>query len=389
LNAPIRAPDEPRSECTTCRRPLGLCLCDAIPRIVSRTGLTVLQHPRERRHPVGTARFVELGLGARVICPVRADRTLACAPELPKGTAVLFPGERAREVSEIPPPERPAHLLVLDGTWNHARRLWKANPWIAELPQVRLTPGEPSRYRIRKEPHRHYLSTVEAVVAALRALEPDLLGLDGLLAAFDRMIDLQIDWATGEGRAPRTRAGSRRGVRRLPRALAERYEDVVLVYAEWAELPNECEADARGALKWAAVRPSTCETFERYVTPTSPRAAERARALGLDGKTSCSEPEALDALHEFLGNRGVVGAWDHAPLRRLAPHLDPGRMLSLRDAYRALRGRSGGALEDVLAREDVVVQGVPIPGRAGERLGNALAMLELLRTLTMATDRTA
>ncbi len=371
-----------RHECIRCRRPAALCLCAIIPRVSSRTGFTVLQHPRERRHPVGTARFVELGLGARVICPVRADRSLACAPELLAGTAVLFPGEGARELSSLAPGERPSHVLVLDGTWHHVRRLWAANPWIAALPQVRLSPSAPSRYRIRREPQRHYLSTVEAVVEALRALEPDLAGLDGLLAAFDRMVDLQIGWATGAERAPRTRAGARRAVRRLPRALHEGFDDLVLVYAEWAEAPRSRAASGRTSLQWAAVRAATGECFERRVAPSGAHASDRAQALGIAGPV-LEEPEALEELRAFIGDRGTASAWDRAPLLRLAPSLDQTRLLALRDVYRTIRRRTGGDLEAVLAREGVAARRLPLSGRAGARLGNALAMVELLR------DRTA
>src|SRR5690606_3295960 len=124
------------------------------PRIEPRTGLTVLQHPRERRHSIGTARFVELGLGGRIHCPVHTDRTLACRPELPEGAALLYPGEGSRDLAELAPEERPQHLVILDGTWNHAKRLWRANPWLEDLPHVRINPAEPSRYRIRREPER-------------------------------------------------------------------------------------------------------------------------------------------------------------------------------------------------------------------------------------------
>ena len=55
----------------------------------------------------------------------------------------------------------------------------------------RTPPGAPSRYRVRKAPAPDALSTVEAVVAALNALEAPR-RFDALLAPFEALIDGQI-----------------------------------------------------------------------------------------------------------------------------------------------------------------------------------------------------
>jgi DTW domain-containing protein YfiP len=55
---------------------------------------------------------------------------------------------------------------------------------------VRLSTNEPSRYRgVRREPKADYVATVEAIVHALRILEPQTRGLDGLLRSFSAMIE--------------------------------------------------------------------------------------------------------------------------------------------------------------------------------------------------------
>src|SRR5690606_19710680 len=160
-----------------------------------------------------------------------------------------------------------------DGTWNHAKRLWRANPWLEDLPHVRINPAEPSRYRIRREPERHCLSTLEAVIAALRAIEPDLEGLDSLLAAFDHMIDQQIELARTSVRMPRRKKRTHRATNRLPRALHEDYDDLVLLYTEWGEPARPPFETPRTVLQWTALRPSTGETFERRIAAQNPQAA--------------------------------------------------------------------------------------------------------------------
>jgi len=42
---------------------------------------------------------------------------------------------------------------------------------VTQLSHYRLAPAQPGRYRIRREPQLDYLSTIEAIVAALRILD--------------------------------------------------------------------------------------------------------------------------------------------------------------------------------------------------------------------------
>jgi len=200
----------PRDHCWGCDKPRVTCVCEVVPRVVTRTGITILQHPRERRHAIGTARIARLGLPrARVeVAWFGRDRRTTRTLTVPDGAAVLYPHPDARDLATLPPAERPRHLLVLDGTWRHAYVLRRDNPWIADLPHVSLTPPRPSRYRIRKEPRRECLSTIEAIVLALQAIEPDTPGLDGLLGAFDAMIREQEAYIRGD--APRRWSGAGR-----------------------------------------------------------------------------------------------------------------------------------------------------------------------------------
>lgn len=175
------------------------CLCDAIRPVDNRTGITILQHPRERFHALGTVRIARLGL-ARV-------RVEWCAPwedagavreRLPAGAALLYPSERARDLSDISAAQRPRHLVVLDGTWFLAKKIYDAHAWLHAMPHVALTPSRPSGYgALRREPRPHCLATLEAIVDALRIIEPATAGFDGLLAAFDGMLARQAAFVRG------------------------------------------------------------------------------------------------------------------------------------------------------------------------------------------------
>jgi len=210
LSAPAadgRAAEEAtaRTRCRACFKPPTHCLCELIEPVPNRTHVTVLQHPRERFHAIGTARIVQLGLAnARIVVPRDCfTRSLEERFACPPGTGVLFPAPGARPLEGLEPNARPQALVVLDGTWSQARNLHRANAWLHALPHFALTPRAPTRYRIRKAPRPEYVSTLEAVVRALEVLEPATSGLDGLLRVFDTMIDRQV---AHEGSNPRRRA---------------------------------------------------------------------------------------------------------------------------------------------------------------------------------------
>lgn len=65
---------------------------------------------------------------------------------------------------------RLAGIIALDGTWSQAKSLWWRNPWLLRMDRVLLKPKEPGIYgRVRKEPNRESVSTLEAVADALVA----------------------------------------------------------------------------------------------------------------------------------------------------------------------------------------------------------------------------
>jgi DTW domain-containing protein YfiP len=186
--------DAPRPFCYRCHRPERLCLCLTIPRVDHATSVLVIQHYRERRHPIGTARFVELGL-ARGRVQIHDPRRPWLFPQpptlLPPRTSLLFPSRHATNIEDLPATERPRCLLVLDGTWSQARGLLRHLPWLHDLPHLAIRSRAQSNYIIRTQPKPGFLATIEAIVLALRALEPDNTALDELLRAFDDMVAAQ------------------------------------------------------------------------------------------------------------------------------------------------------------------------------------------------------
>jgi len=100
--------------------------------------------------------------------------------------------------------------VVPDGTWRQARQLLAGNPELAALPRVTVPSDAVSRYRVRHVALPQALATIEAVAAALAALEAPR-AFDALLAPFEALVAGQIE-AMGQARYERhhvRREGSR------------------------------------------------------------------------------------------------------------------------------------------------------------------------------------
>eukprot|EP00268_Persea_americana_P000438 TRINITY_DN10152_c0_g2_i2.p1 TRINITY_DN10152_c0_g2~~TRINITY_DN10152_c0_g2_i2.p1 ORF type:complete len:727 (+),score=163.61 TRINITY_DN10152_c0_g2_i2:117-2297(+) len=106
---------------------------------------------------------------------------------IPPGSALLFPSKKAISMEAVDFEVK--HLIVLDGTWAKAKRMYHENPWLNLLPHLKLDPREMSLYsEVRLQPKAGCLSTVESIVYALKALGDDNVGLDDLLDVFESMV---------------------------------------------------------------------------------------------------------------------------------------------------------------------------------------------------------
>jgi DTW domain-containing protein YfiP len=376
-----------RDTCYRCFRPLGSCLCDVIPAIDNRTPVLILQHPRERTHPFNTARLVALGLRQSELLVDHAS-CLRLNPGLLgplDGCALLYPHERARDVSSLPASERPRKLIVIDGTWTQAQTLYRDLPILHALPHLTLPPGLRSAFELRKQPAAYCLSTLEATVFALRALEPETAGLTDLLGTFDQMQHRQLQLIESKRlelpltQTARCRKRQRpRESRAIPRALLESYQELVVAYAESCIDPKT--PGRRELLCCAALRPASGESFFRVVRRPHVGASQLEH-IGLehDAFEGALTPEQFRAeWSAFLRPGALLASWNASTLRLSSRALgEPRGGIALKGVYYNLK-RFRGSLEHILAEE-----GLPNTSssrvRALDRLSRALQLSEFLR----------
>ncbi len=195
--------------------------------IDNRLFILILQHPREKKEALATAALTVAMLRRAELVVGLSWPNLGRAfgrPADPQRWAVLYLGSAHPRAfglqSEIivldrrgePAAGQEAMLrglagaILLDGSWSEAKALWWRNPWLLKLRRLVLDPQHPSHYnRVRREPRREALSTIEAAALLLKRIEgrPEI--ESALNGALDRLIaeTRSPAWPGGHGQFAR------------------------------------------------------------------------------------------------------------------------------------------------------------------------------------------
>jgi DTW domain-containing protein YfiP len=106
---------------------------------------------------------------------------------VPPNSVLLFPNEKSVGLDSVDCEVK--NLIVLDGTWGKAQRMYNENPWLKLLPHLKLDSKQESLYsEVRHEPKSGCLSTIESIIFALKKFGEDTKRLDMILGVFESMI---------------------------------------------------------------------------------------------------------------------------------------------------------------------------------------------------------
>jgi DTW domain-containing protein YfiP len=376
-----------------CRRPARACYCAHVPTIETKTRVVVVQHPRERDVPIGTARMATLCLPSSEL---HITTSVAESPELARALAdpsrpaiLLSPGEGARDIVREPP-AGPITLVVVDGTWWQAAKIIKCDPVLRALPRYAFTPPSPSEYRIRREPEETFVSTIEALALALAALEGK--SFDALFAPFRAMVDFQLEQTRiHNSRRQKKSRGPRPPKPRLPAIVTERARDLVCVVGEsnaWPYESAERKHYPEELLHWAAVRVATGEHFDAILAPRNPLAPRTLRWVELaEADLRGSLVDLQERWRAFVQPTDVIASWgtyatkifESSGLSLSRPRVD------LREAARMWCRGKVGTLEELAVRMELTPRSFG-PGRANRRLSLLEALANFFENRTERSD---
>ena len=227
-----------RALCQECQRPTKACICKFAVSIENDISVIILQHPSEVGQSKGTVSLLKQSLTkCEVIVGENFDDSAVLSLRLKHyadKTALLYPSEQASLLDYLA--LKPATLnidnyvesdvesdvesevkstvkcgvedestktltngvladieciIILDGTWKKAYRMFMLNPCLQQIKHIVLPQGITSLYQIRKTKKDNALSSLEACCHALARLENAPEKYQNLLSSFVKFNEFQ------------------------------------------------------------------------------------------------------------------------------------------------------------------------------------------------------
>ncbi|MDN3610482.1 tRNA-uridine aminocarboxypropyltransferase [Vibrio ostreicida] len=184
--------------CFECGKSLKACICESIQRLTSNVELVILQHPTETNRPMGTARILTLSLPNSHLFKGECFSEHTAFNDLLADNRyqhfVLYPGQSSTSYDQVAKhvaTQKKVRIILLDGTWKKAYKIWQLSDNLRNLPLIHLPENIDGNYRIRKAPNDNSVSTVEAGYHILSLLQPEQ-DFSSLITVFNQMVDFQI-----------------------------------------------------------------------------------------------------------------------------------------------------------------------------------------------------
>ena len=145
------------------------CICSLIPTLESSVNIALLTHENELQRDTNTGKLLQQTLSncRSYVWQRKSAPTdlMAMINDDAIQALLLFPSEQSIEVSEVtkdyPVESRKLLFIVLDATWQEAKKMMNKSPWLKDIPQVHLTPNLDSAYTLRRNQDSGHLCTCE------------------------------------------------------------------------------------------------------------------------------------------------------------------------------------------------------------------------------------
>lgn len=148
--------------------------------------ITLLTHTEELKKSTNTGQLVleqarAFGVECERVIWQRKDPDAALLQRLTQPSALLYPSDNA----EPWPDAAPAHIVLIDSTWQQARKIYNHSPYLHSHPHLKLDAAQ-SRFTLRRNQIPGGLCTCEAIatIAQGAGLSGFAQSLDSALAKF-------------------------------------------------------------------------------------------------------------------------------------------------------------------------------------------------------------
>lgn len=164
--------------CVQCHFHSGQCICEKLKPVDTKIRFTIIMHHREYHLTSNTGRLgkntlpnCEIVLRGLENNPIDWENILKKDEEV----YILYPSDDSIEA--IPeniqhPSEKNIHIIVPDGSWKQASKVYKREDAIKHFPCIKLpNKNYKSNYFLRRAPQENYLCTYEAMSKVVEEIE--------------------------------------------------------------------------------------------------------------------------------------------------------------------------------------------------------------------------
>ncbi|MDV7106064.1 DTW domain-containing protein [Vibrio sp. TH_r3] len=152
------------------------CICQYSPNLISTSQFVLLLHPNEHYRLTNTGKLVQQSLSSclsftwdRVNPPQALLKLIA---DKQYNTVLLFPNNESQPISQetIHHSGKASLFIILDSTWQEAKKMVRKSPWLQSLVTTHLLPVNNSAYTLRRNQQDGNLCTCETVTELLHLL---------------------------------------------------------------------------------------------------------------------------------------------------------------------------------------------------------------------------
>lgn len=160
--------------CEFCGVPMINCICDMIPEINTEAQIWILSSQKEVTRPTNTARLIKLAnkdsteifIWERVVHP---EKLIDLVEGGDFDVYLLFPADEENKYREktFEKSSKNAAFIIIDGTWQEARKIFNRSPYLKKLPLLTLNIDNESGFKLRRGIPDGGICTIEAAMKVL------------------------------------------------------------------------------------------------------------------------------------------------------------------------------------------------------------------------------
>jgi len=194
-----------RITCYICYRPVSSCMCKYINKIQTNTQFVILMHPKEfRKTKNGTGHFTHLSLkNSSIFIGIDFTNNTKINEIIENknnNCYILYPGENTIKLNNtsIKSKDKNNVIFIIDSTWACSVKMLRVSKNLHNLPRVSFVHEKVSQFKIKEQPNKYCLSTIESTLCVLELLTKHNIenikesDFNLFLKPFEKMVEYQI-----------------------------------------------------------------------------------------------------------------------------------------------------------------------------------------------------